>query len=150
MTKTNTLKSSKPLGRPAKATRTERPTRIPLTGGQKRMHIEESDKDPAFHYAWINDSKDLISRAIRAGYEHVTLAEMPTWGSKSVDSADPASSVVSMPVGDSLVAYMMKQPMEYYEEDQQAKADRLLKKESGMKQQLNSGQNGTYGNVDIT
>jgi len=117
-------------------------------GGQKRMHIAEEDQDPNFHYAWINDINDLIPRAKRAGYEHVTVEEMPNWGSINVDSANPAASVVSMPVGDSRVAYMMKLPMEYYEEDLQAKADRLKKKESGMMQELNSGDNGTYGKVE--
>jgi hypothetical protein len=149
MTNTTTVKSSKPRGRPAKATRTERPTRVPLTGGSKRQHIRDEDKDPAFHYAWIDDKKDLVARAIRAGYEHVTMAEMPSWGSVSVDSADPASSVISMGVGEGTSSYLMKQPMEFWEEDIDAKHARLNKKESGMKKQLNSGQEGTYGKVDF-
>ena len=55
-------------GRPTKATRTERPKRIPMSGSRKRLHIEDEYKDPNFHYAWINDQKDLLHRAHRAGY----------------------------------------------------------------------------------
>ena len=113
------------------------------------MHVEEEDKDPNFHYAWINDQKDLVPRAKRAGYEHVMLSEMPTWGSPGVDAADPASSMISMKVSADITAYMMKQPMEFYKEDQKAKNTLVDDRESGMKQQLNSGTDGTYGKVEI-
>ena len=149
MGNTTTVKTTKPRGRPAKATRSSHPKRVPLMGGQKRMHIDEEDKDPSFHYAWINDLNDLIRRAKRAGFDHVTVEEMPNWGSISVDSANPAASVISMPVGGGRVAFLMKQPMEFYEEDMQAKADRLKKKESGMIQELNSGKDGGYGKVEF-
>ena len=143
-------KEDKPRrGRPPKV-RTERPTRIPMSGSRKRMHIEEEDADPNFHYAWINDQKDLIHRAKRAGYEHVKLSEMPSWGSAGVDAADPASSNISMKVSADTTAYMMKQPMEFHEEDQDEKNAVVDARESGMKQELNSGRNGTYGDVDIS
>lgn len=137
-------------GRPAtKVTREKRPKRIPMSGQRMRMHIDEDDKDPAFHYAWINDQRGLIQRAIKAGYEHVTTAEIPSWGEADVDSADSSSSLVSMPVGDKIIAYLMKQPMEYYEEDQAEHAALVDARETDMKKSLNSGQNGTYGKVEI-
>jgi hypothetical protein len=120
-----------------------------MSGQRMRMHIDEDDKDPAFHYAWINDQRGLIQRAIKAGYEHVTTAEIPSWGEADVDSADSSSSLVSMPVGDKVIAYLMKQPMEYYEEDQAEEQALVDAREADMKKSLNSGQNGTYGKVDI-
>ncbi|MGW8181752.1 MAG: hypothetical protein ACWGQW_23730, partial [bacterium] len=54
-----------------------RPTRIPMSGQRMRMHIEEEDQDPAFHYAWITDKRGLLQRALRAGYVHVTREEVP-------------------------------------------------------------------------
>ena len=103
-----------------------------------------------FHYAWINDQRGLIERAKRAGYEHVATSEMPAWGEVSVDSADPTSSVISMIVGDKITAYLMKQPMEYYEADQAEEQLLVDAREADMKKSLNSGQNGTYGKVDIS
>lgn len=132
------------------STRTDRkPTRVPMSGSRKRMEIDREDLDARFHYAWISDTKDLIFRAKRAGYENVLTSEIPSWGVADVDTADSSSSVVSMPVGPNVQGYLMKQPMEYYEEDQaelQAVVDR---REGDMKKQLNSGDNGTYGEVKI-
>ena len=115
MTNTTTVKSSKPRGRPAKATRTERPKRVPMNGQRMRMHIDDEHKDPNFHYGWINDTSGLIQRAKRAGYENVMTSEIPSWGEVGVDSSNSESSVVSMDVGNGTTAYLMKQPMEYYE-----------------------------------
>jgi hypothetical protein len=114
------------------------------------MHVDEIDKDPNFHYAWINDQKDLIHRAKRAGYEHVMIAEIPSWGMTDVDSADPTGSVISMKVNEKVSAYLMKQPMEYYEEDIAAKRALNEARTADLKKSLNSGQEGTYGNVDIS
>ena len=143
----NTVKQGR--GRPPKAQRTERPNRIPMSGSRKRMHIDEADQDPNFHYAWINDVRDLLFRAKRAGFENVTVQEMPNWGISDVDSADPAESIVSMKVGTAITAYLMKQPMEYYLEDRAAMDALVDSREADMKKTLNSGQDGTYGNVDI-
>jgi hypothetical protein len=120
-----------------------------MSGQRMRMHIEEEDKDPAFHYAWINDQSGLIQRAKKAGYEHVLVSEIPHWGDTSVDSADATSSVISMPVGGKTIAYLMKQPMEYYEEDQDEMNSLIDSREADMKKELNSGKGGTYGSVDF-
>ena len=142
--KTETAKRGRPSTK-----RTERPTRVPMSGQRLRMEISAEEKDPAFHYAWINDDKDLIFRAKRAGFDHVLLEELPSWGQSSVDSANPVDSLVSMPVGHGKVAFLMKQPIEFYEEDREA-SDRIVDaREADMKKQLNSGQDGTYGKVDI-
>lgn len=143
----NTVKATR--GRPPMAKGAKRPKRIPMSGQRMRMHIEEEDKDPNFHYAWINDQKGLLHRARTAGYEHVLTSEMPSWGESDVDSADSSSSVVTMPVGDKLLAYLMKQPMEYWEADHAEEQRIVDAREADMKKELNSGQNGTYGKVDI-
>lgn len=127
-----------------------RPKRVPMSGSHKRMHVDEEFQDPNFHYAWINDQKDLIFRAKRAGFEHVTQEEMPLFGGVDVDApADRNSSFISMPVGHGTIAYLMKQPMEYYEEDRAAMDAIVDGREGDLKKSLNSGNNGTYGNVDI-
>ena len=145
----NTVKKTR--GRPAtKAKRTERPTRVPMSGSRKRMHIDEADQDSNFHYAWINDQKDLIHRAKRAGYENVLVSEMPHWGTPGVDYATSTDSVISINVGGGVTAYMMKQPMEYYLEDRAEMNAIIDAREADMKKDLNSGQNGTYGDVKFS
>jgi hypothetical protein len=148
---TNTVKKTVTRGRPAKAaTVAKRPTRIPMSGQRMRMHIEEEDKDPNFHYGWINDKGGLIQRAKRAGYENVLTSEIPTWGTSDVDAADSTSSFISMEVGNETTAYLMKQPMEYYEEDAAETNAITNSREADMKKDLNSGQNGTYGAIEIS
>ena len=127
----------------------KRPVRIPMSGSSKRMHIPEEYRNLDFHYGWISDKNDLVPRAKRAGYELVTHEEMPQWGHAGVDAASSTSSVISMNVGGGITAYLMKQPMEFYKEDQQEKNAVVDDRESGMKKQLNSGQEGTYGQVTI-
>ncbi|MBT8449326.1 MAG: hypothetical protein KJO69_06530 [Gammaproteobacteria bacterium] len=148
MSNTTTVKKR---GRPAtKTTRTERPRRVPMSGQRMRMHIEEEDKDPNYHYGWINDTSGLIQRAKRAGYENVLVSEIPSWGELGVDSANSTSSVISMKVGPDTTAYLMKQPMEYYEEDQAATKAITDSREADMKKELNSRQEGTYGKVEFS
>ena len=145
---TTTVNRGRPAGKAA--TKAKRPTRIPMSGQRMRMQVEEEDKDPGFHYKWINDQRGLVQRALKAGYEYVTIEEIPSWGTPDVDSASGTSSYVSMPVGDKVVAYLMKQPIEFYEEDR-AEMDAITDaREADMKKTLNSGQNGTYGKVDIS
>jgi hypothetical protein len=146
----NTTTQAKGRSTTKTPTRTDRkPRRIPMSGSRKRMHLDKDQQDPNFHYAWINDQKGLIFRSKRAGYENVLMSEIPSWGVADVDSADPSASVISMPVGNGVTAFLMKQPMEYYEEDRRAMDDLVDSREGDMKRSLNSGDNGTYGEVEI-
>ena len=145
---TTTVKKTR--GRPVKAKAgTKRPTRIPMSGSRKRMHVD-ADLFPGYHIAWINDQKDLIYRAKRALYENVMADEIPGWGSSDVDAADSASSLVSMKVDNDTTAYLMKLPLEYWEQDQAEKAVLNEARTADMKKDLNSGQEGQYGKVDIS
>ena len=148
----NTTTVQKTRGRSdVKTSRTERPTRIPMSGNRKRMHVDKEDQDPNFHYAWINDQVDLIHRARQAGFVNVTKEEMPKWGTApDPDTAGTASTVVSIRVNADTTAYLMKQPMEYYLEDRAAIDALVDGREADMKKELNSGQNGQYGNVEIS
>jgi len=143
------MSEQKRRGRPPKVKRTERPTRVPMSGSRKRMHVDEEDQDPDFHYAWINDQKDLVHRAKRAGYENVLVSEIPHWGSPGVDDATSTDSVISMKVGANVTAYLMKQPLEFWKEDRQTMDELVDAREAGMKQDLNSGKDGKYGNVEF-
>jgi hypothetical protein len=132
-------------GRPPKEVR---PARVPMSGQQLRMSIPEEYKDPAFHYVWITDKKDFLYRAKNAGYVHVTTAEMPHH-SHGVDSSVNTESNVSMPVGFGEVGYLMKQPIEYHLEDLDEKRKFNQSRIADIKKDLNSGKNGTYGDVEF-
>ena len=133
-----------------KRCRTTRVNRIPLSGTRLKMEIREEDKDPNFHYAWINDTGGLLHDAAQAGYENVRCSEIPSWGVRNIDSANSTDSLVSMPVGGGVIAYLMKQPMEYYLEDRAAMDQIVDDREASMKRQLNSREDGQYGKVSIS
>lgn len=152
MSNTTTHKhNTRKRGRPAQTdtVHAKRPKRASMFGTRLKMQLNHEELDESYHYAWINDTGDLIHQAKRSGYEHVTLDEVPTWGELSVDRGDPTSSIVQMPVGHGTVAYLMKQPMEFYEEDR-GELDALTDaREADLKKSLNSGNDGTYGKVEI-
>lgn len=146
----NTVHTSEVQRGHGKRGRNARVTRIPMSGSRLKMHIREEDKDPNFHYAWINDSRGLLHDAERAGYERVKVSEIPSWGVRDVDTANSTDSFVSMPVGQGTVAYLMKQPIEFYEEDRAAMDQVIDDREATMKRKLNSGEDGQYGEVKIS
>lgn len=151
MSNTTTVKKTR--GRPSNkkaSVAAKRPTRIPMSGSRLRMELPEDEKDPAYFYKWIGDNATgQLHRAKQAGFEHVTKDEFPSYGMIDVDSASSPDSIISMPGGDKITMYLMKQPIEFYNEDK-AEMDALTDaREADMKKNLNSGMNGTYGKVDI-
>ena len=125
---------------------TKRPKRTPVSGNRNILTVE--GKDPNYKYTWVNDDdKGSIQRFKEAGYEFVD-DELKV-GDKNVDGSTLPSSVVSKNVGQGLTAYLMRQPMEFHEEDMAAKHKRVDELEADMKRELNSGKDGTYGSVEF-
>jgi len=113
------------------------------------MHIPDEYKDSAYHYAWITDRNDLVFRAKRAGFEHVPAKDMPQL-SVDVEASTDGTSNVTMNVGGGDSAYLMKQPIEFYEEDKAEMRKLNDDRIADIKRDLNSGKEGTYGEVDIS
>jgi len=140
-------------GRPPKASRQEevrakRPERIPLDGSRTRLALDENALDPAFHYKWVNDVDDRIMRYKNAYYEHVSGEEGLKIGQRSIDSSTgELASVVSRDGGKGITVYLMKIPVEYYNEDKAVKEEKTERRADALKQSLNSGQEGMYGGV---
>jgi hypothetical protein len=141
-------------GRPPKAASREeqvkakRPARIPLDGSRTRLALEESKLDPAFKYKWVNDVGDKIARYQNAYYEHVSGEEGLEIGQRCIDSSTgEVASVVSRDGGNHVQVYLMKIPIEYAMEDKAAKEALTEKRAEALKQSLNSGQEGMYGEV---
>lgn len=132
------------------ATRAEnRPSRaakrIPVSGNKNVMTV--ADRDPNYMYRWVNDNRDgRIDRFKQGGYEFVEKNDHEV-GDRTAETSTGATSLVTKMVGKDVTAYLMRIPMEFYEEDQEAKIKAIAESEEDMKRQLNSGTNGTYGNV---
>ena len=62
---------------------------------------------PGFRLYWFNDVRDRVARALRAGYVHV----------QHEDGTNVSFVVGSKKEGGSLIAYLMKTPIEFYRED---------------------------------
>jgi hypothetical protein len=110
------------------------------------MNYSEEAKDPNYYYYWFNDVNDDIHRAKLAGFEHVK-AESHEVGGRGVDSSKTDTSIISMPVGQGVTAYLMRQPMEYRNEDLAIRNANVNATEESL---LNSRQEGRYGDIKIT
>ena len=128
--------------------REARPARVPMSGRRLRMEIPESMKEPGYFYYWFNDNNDDIQRAIAAGYEHVSRTGASV-GGRDVDSAT-SDGIMSMSVGKGVTAYLMRQPMEFREEDVAARDRHIDDVERTIHRTLDGENAGTYGKIEIT
>ncbi len=118
--------------------RASRPKRTPL-GARNRLTF--GAQDPNFVYRVINDQDDRLKRAQEAGYEFVVSDEQ--LGDKRVAEGGKVDSRVSKPVGNGVRGFLMRIPREYYDEDQQAKAQRIDDVEAAMKPNTSKGEYGS-------
>lgn len=98
--------------------------RVPFGEHRRRLSIPpHMQADKAHVYRWINDTQDRLIRALQAGYEFVNKKDLGNY-----DVGDPGlhngnadlNSRVSKRLRDFDV-YLMRIPVEFYEEDQQLK-----------------------------
>lgn len=120
-----------------------RVTRKPLF--QRGPQSISGEKDPSYHYRFVNDTGSRIANFQAAGYEFVNDTELSVGDSRVSDSTDMGSSkrVIS---NDGTTSYLMRIKKEFYEEDQAAKADLIKEQESAMAQDASQGM---YGKVDF-
>lgn len=126
----------------ASAAKVQRPNRAkkkrtPL-GARNRLTFD--NLDPEYKYRVINDVDARLMDAEAAGYEFVESNEQ--LGDERVAEASSMGSRVSKPVGGGTTGYLMRIPMEYYEEDQAAKAARVDATETTMNPDASKGQYG--------
>lgn len=84
---------------------------------------EVANKHPDFHYVWLNDVGNTIQEALDCGYEHVLKTDPERVVSGDITSNTPGATVdsnVSKVVSrDGIIAFLMRIPNEFWEEDQQ-------------------------------
>jgi hypothetical protein len=114
------------------------------------MELKDSELDPNYKYKWINDTPAMMDKYLAAGYMHVKTNEGITVGQRTVDTGSDLATNVSLDVGNDMIAFLMKQPMEYAKEDRALRDDALKELDVNLERELNSGKDGTYGSVKIS
>lgn len=100
--------------------------RIPLSVPQRKLEVPEI---PGFHLRWFTGTPDRLAQAERAGFvfvapEEVQLNSLSLGGDAKKDGNTDMGSRVSVVNGEvggdgqATRLYLMKQPMEFYKEDQ--------------------------------
>ena len=113
-----------------KKTHTERKKRIPVSGDERNV-LTVRNKEPGFVYRFVNNVSDRIQKFMDAGYEPVSRESAGAIGDRRVDSSEGTSSIVEKSVGLGQKAILMRQPEEFYSEDQQTKQKRANFKSTG-------------------
>lgn len=125
-------------GRPPKEGRyrlnVKRDTRIAVGGYRDILTLENTDPD--YHYYWELDSSETgptIHRRLLAGYSFVQDDEGVLVGQASVFKSEAVGSILRVPNGDGRYLYLLKIPMEWYEEDREAIEQRINETEDAIR-----------------
>lgn len=117
----------------AKAPR-QRPQRAPLG---TRQPLRVRDKDPNYEYRIVNDVDDRVLELQERGYE-VVPKSAGNIGDKRVDVSTPDSSAATRSVGNGIRGVLMRIPKDWYQEDQEAKQERVNASERTIKEKASS------------
>lgn len=110
---------------------TKRIARRPLSQQGPQSII--GDKDPNFHYRFVNDVGSRVYNFQQAGYELVTDENLVVGDSRVSDASNLGSA--HRVVGDGgTVSVLMRIKKEWFDEDQAKKASRVDEQEQAMKQ----------------
>jgi hypothetical protein len=122
----------------AKVVKTERKRKSAFTGLNQKLGVYGTD--PAYKYHWFNDIAGRISQAQQTGYDFVMKDEVElSMSGIAVNANEDLGGRISTFVdkGDAnsnggFRAYLMKIPLEYFEEDQKAMQDKINQVERDM------------------
>ena len=106
---------------------TSRVKRVPV-GVRNKIHVD--NQDPNYHYRIVNVIDARIPMFEDAGYE---VAPNQPIGHRAADSPSSLGSAPSISVGQGTHAVLMRQPIEWYREDQKRKQDAIDEQEASMK-----------------
>lgn len=126
--------------------------RVPVSGLRDILTVY--DKDPNFHYRFVEDKDESGSRILkfkRGGYDFAD-SSLHEVGQESVYKSKKGESIVRVPTGGGKFSYLMRIKKEWYEEDQRAKASKIDEIESVIKRTGTTDDKnfGQYGDVKIS
>lgn len=125
-------------------------SRIRIGAGGKRDILSLPKRDDGFKYRLRNDVKSEIADIKARGYEVVT-DEMQI-GTSHVDGNNSNSGVVTRDVGNGINGVLMRQKIEWYNEDKSDKQRSIDESEEAMvRKKVNPSEStdGSYGEVKI-
>lgn len=129
----------------ARSTQQKRVVRKPLSA-RGPLNIT-GEKDPNFHYRFVNDIGSRVYNYQQAGYEIVTDGDLTVGDSRVSDASDLGSP--RRVVGDQgTTSVLMRIPKEYFDEDQAKKNAALDEQDQAMKQQATKDLD--YGKIQIS
>ena len=129
----------------ARSTPQKRVVRKPLSA-RGPLNIT-GEKDPNFHYRFVNDVGSRVYNYQQAGYEIVTDGDLTVGDSRVSDASDLGSP--RRVVGDQgTTSVLMCIPKEYFDEDQAKKNAALDEQDQAMKQQATKDLD--YGKLQIS
>ena len=131
--------------RPDKDNRAKRPRRSPVGGPGSRQRLGVVGKEEGYHYRWVNDEGSRIAEFEEYGYDVDRSKDINVSSISSIKTGSAHSVVVDKKSGQKGV--LMRQPIEFHEEDKGLKAKAIDKSEESMYRQLKS-EDGRYGSVD--
>ena len=118
----------------ARQAKTHMGDRVPVSGVRDILTVD--GKDPNYMYRWVADRSEngqVIYRYRRGGYEFCNSEEDLSIGEDAVYKSTDVGSLYRVPAGDrspGQYLYLMKIRKELYEEDQKAKQDLILARET--------------------
>jgi hypothetical protein len=104
------------------------------------------DKDPNYHYRFVNDTGSRIANFQSAGYEIVQDDSIVVGDSRVFDPSDIGSGK-KVTSDDGTTSYLMRIKKEWFDEDQQTKQNYVNETERAMKQQ--ASQSSDYGELKV-
>jgi len=134
--------------RPTPSTRAKRPRRSAVGGaGSGGVLNVSGDKDPNFNYRVVNDEGSRVDVMRSFGYEVVTDDSVKFNSGYEIGTGSSHSVVVDKGTGKK--AILMRQPMEFHEEDRIKRAKMIDDSEKSMFRKLET-EEGRYGEVEQT
>ncbi len=125
-----------------------RETRVPMGGFRDILSV--ANKDPNYHYTWpldLSENGTQIARFLQAGYEFVRSEEQAIIGEASVYQTENIGSVYRVPGGGGYYHYLMKIPMEFYEDDKRRHSEVVDRSERALTGKFS--EEGFYGSMNM-
>lgn len=134
--------------RPDSSNRSNRPRRSSVGGAAGRSVLNVSGElDPNYVYRTVNDEGSRIEQLKSFGYEVVQEKDLGYNSTNEIKTGSAHSVVVDKRTGKKGV--LMRQPLEFHEEDKQLKAKAIDKTEESMFRALKTD-DGRYGDIENT
>jgi len=116
-------------------------------GGRDVLSLDGINDQDQFHYHWVNDIGDRLYQRFKEGYDFVEKGGVSA-GDITVESARGTDSLMKKGVGRGVTSYLMKIPMDLYEEYQSEKRQKVA--ESVEEIRGSGKQAGTYGEIKVS